>query len=88
VHLTPILEEIQQATPEGTNTNIPTEVQEPQNQEAETLKEVQLENIRPVAEGNGMKPNWDTKIEPDESQTTISDHPLEGVVEDITGHPE
>jgi acetoin utilization deacetylase AcuC-like enzyme len=48
VHSTPILEEIQQPAPEGMNTDIPTEVQEPQNQEAETLKEVQPENTRPV----------------------------------------
>jgi hypothetical protein len=27
-------------------------------------------------------------VEPDESQTTISDHPLEGTVEDVTGWPE
>jgi hypothetical protein len=88
VHSTPILEEIQQPAPEGMNTDIPTEVQEPQNQEAETLKEVQPENIGPVPEGNGMKMNQDTTIEPDESQMTISDHPLEGAVEDIMGQPE
>jgi hypothetical protein len=32
--------------------------------------------------------NRDATIDPDESQTTISYHPLEGVVEDIIGHME
>jgi hypothetical protein len=44
VNPTPILEEIQQPTPEGTSKEIPAEIQEPQNQETETLKEVQPEN--------------------------------------------
>jgi hypothetical protein len=33
-------------------------------------------------------PNLKTTVEPDESQTTISDHPAEGTVEDVSGWPE
>jgi len=32
-----------------------------------------------------MTPNQEATIEPDESQTTVSDHPPEGTVEDVTG---
>jgi hypothetical protein len=60
---------------------IPVEVQEPQNQEEETLKEVQLENTTTTPKVNGMMPNPKKSVEQDESQTTISDHPAEGMVE-------
>jgi hypothetical protein len=32
--------------------------------------------------------NQEAAVEPDESQTTVSDHPPEGTVEDVTGWPE
>jgi hypothetical protein len=32
--------------------------------------------------------NQEATIEPDESQTTMSDHPPEGTVEEVTGWPE
>jgi hypothetical protein len=85
VNPTPILEETQQPAPEGTNIDIPTEVQEPQNQNAETLKEVQPENTEAASKVNGMTPNMKVAVEPDESQMTISDYPPEGIVEDVTG---
>jgi hypothetical protein len=34
-----------------------------------------------------MMMNLEATVEPDESQTTISNHPLEGTVEDIKGWP-
>jgi hypothetical protein len=88
VNPTPVVEETQQPTPEGTNIDRPTEVQEQQNQDAETLKEAQPENTEAALKVNGMTTNQEATIEPDESQTTMSDHPLEGTVEDVTGWPE
>jgi hypothetical protein len=32
--------------------------------------------------------NQEATVELDESQTTVSDHPLEGIVEDVMGWPE
>jgi hypothetical protein len=32
--------------------------------------------------------NWEVAIEQDDSQTIISDHPLEGIVKYVTGCPE
>jgi hypothetical protein len=32
---------------------------------------------------NGMVPNQDEATEPEESQTTVSEHPQEGAVEDV-----
>jgi hypothetical protein len=88
VNPTPIVEETQQPAPEGMNIDRPTEVQEQQNQDAETLKEVQPENTEAALKVNGTMMNQEATVEPDESQTTISDHPLEGTVEDVTGWPE
>jgi hypothetical protein len=79
VNPTPILEETQQPTPKGTNIDIPAEVHKPQNQDVETLKEVQLENTEAPLKVNGTTPNMEATVEPDESQTTVSDHPLEGM---------
>jgi hypothetical protein len=68
----------------GTNIDISTEVQEQLNQDAETLKEVQPENTEAAPKVNGMTPNLKTAVEPNESQMTISDHPTEGTVEDVS----
>jgi hypothetical protein len=88
VNPTPMVEETQQPTPEGMNVDMPAEAQEQQNQDAETLKEVQPENTEAAPRVNGMMMNQEATVEPDESQTTVSDHPPEGTVEDVTGWPE
>jgi hypothetical protein len=62
-------------------------VQEPQNQEEETLKEVQPENTEAAPEVNGTTSKPTTTVEPDESQTTISDHPAGEKGEDVSAWP-
>jgi hypothetical protein len=52
------------------------------------LKEVQPENTEVDPKFNGTLSNREVRVEPDESQTTISYHPLEGAVEDVTGWSE
>jgi hypothetical protein len=49
---------------------------------------VQPENPEEAPRVNGMTPNQEEAVEPDESQTTVSDHPQEGAVEDVMGWPE
>jgi hypothetical protein len=88
VNPTPILEETKQPTSKGTNIDIPAKVWEPQNHDAKTLKEVQPENIEVAPEVNGMVPNLEAAVQPDESQMIISYHPPEGMVEYVTGCPE
>jgi hypothetical protein len=88
VNPTPILEEIQQPVGEGMNVDMSTEAQEPQNQDAETLKEVQPENTEAAPRVNGTMLNLEATVEPDESQTIVSDHPLEGTIEDVPGWSE
>jgi hypothetical protein len=85
VNPTPIVEETQQPAPKGTSIDILEEVQEQLNQDTETLKEVQPENTEASPKVNGMELNLEEAIK---SQMTISDHPLEGMVEDFMGHPE
>jgi hypothetical protein len=67
---------------------IPTKVQEQQNQEEETLKEVKPENTEAALKFNGTTSNPTPTVEPDESQMTISDHPVEGMVEDVSASME
>jgi hypothetical protein len=52
------------------------------------LKEVQPENIGATLKVNGTTLNMEAVVDLDESQMTISDHPLEGTVEDFIGWPE
>jgi hypothetical protein len=52
------------------------------------MKEVQLENPGEASRLNETTTNMAAIVEPYESQTTMSDHPLEGIVEDVTGWPE
>jgi len=52
------------------------------------MKEVQPENIEVASKVNGMTMNHEAGIEPDKLQTTVSDHPLEGIVEEVIGWPE
>jgi len=85
MNLMPIVEETQQPKPEGTNIDITTEVQEPPNQEAKTLKEVQPENTEASSKVNETTTNLEAAVKPDESQTTISCHPPEGTVEYVMG---
>jgi hypothetical protein len=49
---------------------------------------VQPENPEEALRVNGMAPNQEAVVEPDESQTTMSEHPQEGAVEDVTSWPE
>ena len=46
---------------------------------------MQLENIEAPSKANETVPNQEPAIEPNESQTTISNYPQEGMVEDVTG---
>jgi hypothetical protein len=71
----PILDEIQQPTTKAMNIDMPAVAQEPQNQEAETLKEMQPEKIETAPKVNGMSSKMIATVEPNESQTTISEHP-------------
>jgi len=59
-------------------------VKEPQNQEEETLKEMQPEHIEAAPKVNGMVPKLTTTVEPNESQTTILGHPTGETVEDVS----
>jgi hypothetical protein len=52
------------------------------------LKEAQSENIEVALRVNGTMMNQEASVEPDESQKTMSDHPLEGIVKDVMGWPE
>jgi hypothetical protein len=88
VNPTPVVEETQQPAVEDMNVDMPAETQEQQNQDAETLKEVQPENTEAAPRVNGTTTNQEATVEPDESQTTVSDHPLEGTIEDVTDWPE
>jgi hypothetical protein len=58
-------------------------VQEPQNQEAETWKEVQPDNTEADPKFNGMALNLIAAVEPDKSQTTISEHPAGQIIDDV-----
>jgi hypothetical protein len=64
----PILDEIQQPTTKAMNIDMPAVAQEPQNQEAETLKEMQPEKIEVAPKVNGMSSKMIATMEPDESQ--------------------
>jgi hypothetical protein len=48
------------------------------------LKEAQPENSEEAPRVNGTKMNLEAAVEPDESQTTVSEHPPEVTVEDVT----
>jgi hypothetical protein len=80
---TPILEEIEQPEVEAMKVYTQAMVQEPQNQEAKTLKEVQPERIKKTLEINGMMQNTEAEVEPRESQMTISEHPAGETTEDV-----
>jgi hypothetical protein len=84
VQSTPILEEIQQLAAEDMNIDTPVATQEPQNQEEETLKEMQPENTKVAPKVNGMAPKPTTAVEPDESQTAISEHLIGDMVKDVS----
>jgi hypothetical protein len=49
---------------------------------------VQPENTEEAPKVNGMMPNMEAAIELEESQMTISEHPLEGMVKDVKGWSE
>jgi hypothetical protein len=55
------------------------------SQDTKTQKEVQPENTKVAPKVNGTESNLDATIKLDESQTTISDHPPERTIEDVTG---
>jgi len=70
------------------NVDMRAKAQEQHNQDAETLKETQTENIEVASRVNGTTMIQEVVVEPNESQTTMSDHPPKGTVEDVTGWPE
>jgi hypothetical protein len=49
------------------------------------LKEEQPENTKETSRVNGMMMNQEAIVKPDESQTTVSDHP--GTIEYFMGWP-
>jgi hypothetical protein len=49
------------------------------------MKEVQPENIEVAPRVNGTTTNQEASVKLNESQTTMSDHPPEGTVEDVMG---
>jgi hypothetical protein len=75
INSTHILEEIPHPSPEGTNIDRPVEIQEPQNHDKKTLKEVQPENTEAAPRVNETTSNMESSVDPNEFQTTISDHP-------------
>jgi hypothetical protein len=83
VNPTPILEEIQQPPVEAMSIDTLAAAQEPQNQEVETMKEMQPEHTKSTPKVNGMTPNSEAPVEPNESQTTISEHPVGEKGEDV-----
>jgi hypothetical protein len=83
---THIEEETQQTTPAGMDIDMPEEGQGQQNEDAGN--QVQPENPIEAPRVNGMAPNQEEMVMPEESQTTMSEQPQEGVVEDVTGRPE
>jgi hypothetical protein len=50
----------------------------------ETCYQVQPENPIEALRVNGTTPNQEESVEPEESQTTVSEHPQEGAVEDVS----
>jgi hypothetical protein len=65
------------------NVDMPTEEQEQQNQGTRIL--AQLDSPKGALRFNGMATNQEAAVELDESQTTMLDHPQEGVVDVVTG---
>jgi hypothetical protein len=49
---------------------------------------VQPENTEENLKVNGMTSNLTTAVEPDESQTTISEHPAGETIDDVLTWPE
>jgi hypothetical protein len=74
VNPTLVVEKSQQPTPEGTSIDTPTGEQGQQNHDTEAMNEVQPENIEATPRVNGTATNPKAAVEPDESQTTKSDH--------------
>jgi hypothetical protein len=81
---TPIVEEIQQPQPEAMKVNMSEAMQEPQNKEAETQKEVQPESTEESLEVNKTTLNMEATVEPNESQMTISCQPARETTEDTS----
>jgi hypothetical protein len=54
----------------------------------ETLKEAQPENTKVTLRVNGTVTNQEEAINSNESQTTMSNHPPKGTIEDVIGWPE
>jgi hypothetical protein len=70
------------------NVHTPALAQEPQKQEEETVKEMQPEHSEVAPKFNGTMPKPTTTVEPNESQTTISDHPAGEMFEYVLAWPE
>jgi hypothetical protein len=62
-------------------------VQESENREAETRKEVKPQNKEASLKDNGMAPNSTAAVETDESQMTISEHPSGETIDDVSAWP-
>jgi hypothetical protein len=81
-----MVEETQQTTPVGMD------IDRPEEGQADRMRmqasQVQPENPEEAPRVNGMTPNQEEVTEPEESQTTVSEHPQEGAVEDVTSRPE
>jgi len=49
---------------------------------------VQLENTKEASKSNGTTSNLIATVEPDESQMTISEHPVGETTDDVSAWPE
>jgi hypothetical protein len=88
VNSTPILEEIQQPQVEAMKEDMPAVTQEPQNEEAETQREVQPESTEAAMEVNGMTQNLGAEVQPDESQAPSLGQPTEETTGTTSAWPE
>jgi hypothetical protein len=88
VNPTLILEEIQQPQAGTMKEDTPAETREPQNEEAETQREVKLESTQAAVEVNGMTQNLGVAVQPDESQAPNLGQPIEDTTGTTSAWPE
>jgi hypothetical protein len=88
INSTLILEEIQKLEAKAMKVDTPTVTQQHQRQEEETQKEEKSESIEAALEANRKAQNPETTVEPDGSQTSISEQPARETVEYASAWPE
>jgi hypothetical protein len=88
VNSTPILEDIQQPQEEATKEDTPSAVQEPQNEEAQTQREVQPKITEAIMEVNEMTKNMGATVQPDGSEVPNLGQKTEEITGTTSGWPE